>query len=203
VGEGKEEIDVKRRRLLFGFMDTLRGKSEAEPMATASQTAPILAEANAAFAAGSWEAALAPFRKFLESERENVEARQRLGECLYNLGRYIPAKVEFERILQRNRTNNRAILFLGLVLVRLERVQKAAVVWKLFFDPHNVALQRELNIQIALVESAAASVAGDVGEGESDGEGEAGDDAEAGADVSANLPDHVQVAEAVERALKV
>ena len=192
----QEEIDVKRRRLLFGFMDTLRGKSEPEPMATASQTAPILAEANAAFAAGSWEAALAPFRTFLEAERENVEARQRLGECLYNLGRYIPAKVEFERILQRNRSNNRAILFLGLVLARLERVQKAAVVWKLYFDPHNVTLQRELNLQIALVESAVVPVV------ESEGDGEAGNDGEEGAQVAANLPDHVQVAEDVERALK-
>jgi tetratricopeptide (TPR) repeat protein len=180
---GKEEIDVSRRRLLFGFMDKLRGAPEAAPVASASQTAPILAEANAAFAAGSWEAAIAPYRQFLEAERENAEARQRLGECLYNLGRYIPAKVEFERVMQKNRSNNRAILFLGLVLARLDRVQKAAVVWKLFFDPHSVVLQRELNIQIALVESAMGANA----------DGEDGD--------ASNLPDPVKVAEAVERAL--
>lgn len=184
---GKEEIDVNRRRLLFGFMGKLRGEADAAPVASASQTAPILAEANAAFAAGSWEAAIAPYREFLESERENPEARQRLGECLYNLGRYIPAKVEFERIMQKNRTNNRAILYLGLVLARLERVQKAAVVWKLHFDPHNVALQRELNLQIALVESAV-------------GETEDGEDVDE-ADLQARLPDPVKVAEAVERAL--
>lgn len=186
---GKEEIDIKRRRLLFGFMDKLRG-AEAAPMASASETAPILAEANAAFAAGSFEAAVALYRKFLEHERENVEARQRLGECLYKLGRYIPAKVEFERIMQRNRSNNRAILFLGLVLARLDRVQKAAVVWKLHFDPHNVALQRELNIQIALVESALQP-----GNGEDDGEPI--DEAA----LAAALPDPGTVAEAVERAL--
>jgi tetratricopeptide (TPR) repeat protein len=183
---GKEEIDVNRRRLLFGFMDKLRGVPESAPVASASETAPVLAEANAAFAAGSWEAAIAPYRKFLDAERENVEARQRLGECLYNLGRYIPAKVEFERIMQKNRNNNRAIVYLGLVLARLERVQKAAVVWKLHFDPHNVALQRELNLQIALVES--AIVPGP--------EGEAGEEAD-----TANLPDPLKMAEAVERAL--
>jgi len=177
---GKEEIDVGRRRLLFGFMDKLRGAPESAPVASASQTAPILASANAAFAAGNWEAALAPYREFLEAERENAEARQRLGECLYRLGRHLAAKVEFERILRHNRSNNRAILFLGLTLARLERVQKAAVVWKLFFDPHNVALQRELNLQIALVESAVEQT--------EDGDG-------------ANLPDPVKVAEAVERAL--
>jgi tetratricopeptide (TPR) repeat protein len=183
---GTEEIDVKRRRLLFGFVDKLRGAPETTPMASASETAPILAEANAAFAAGSWEAAIGHYRKFLEHERDNVEARQRLGECLYKLGRYIPAKVEFERIMQKNRSNNRAILYLGLVMARLDRVQKAAVVWKLFFDPHNVVLQRELNIQIALVESAVPP-------------GDGGDVDEAA--LAASLPDPVKVAEAVERAL--
>jgi len=28
------------------------------------------------------------------------------------------------------------------------------VVWKLFFDPHNVTVQRELNLQIGLLEIA-------------------------------------------------
>jgi hypothetical protein len=62
--------------------------------------------------------------------------------------------VEFERLLQKNRKDNRAILFLGLVLARLDRLRKAAVVWKLFFDPERVALSRELNLQVGLVELA-------------------------------------------------
>lgn len=179
---GKEEIDVNRRKLLFGFMDKLRGVPETAPVASASQTAPVLAAANAAFAAGSWEEAAERYREFLGAESDNMEARQRFGECQYRLGRYIQAKVEFERIMQKKRTDNRAILFLGLVLARLDRVQKAAVVWKLFFDPHSVVLQRELNIQIALVEGA--------------GGAEEGEEA-------ANLPQAVQVAEAVERAMAV
>lgn len=179
----KEEIDVSRRRLLFGFMDKLRGEPEAAPVASASQTAPMLAAANAAFAAGTWDAAEGHYREFLKAESENVEARQRLGECLYRQGRYIQAKVEFERIMQKNRSNNRAIVYLGLVMARLERVQKAAVVWKLFSDPHNVPLQRELNLQIALVESAV----------DQNADGEDMD--------QSKLPDPVKVAEAVERAL--
>jgi len=150
----KEEIDVSRRRLLFGFMDRLRGNAEEVPMAAASQTAPVLAQANAAFAAGDFVAASGFYKTFLQAESANAEARQRMGECLYRQGKYIQAKVEFERLLQKNRKDNKAILFLGLVLARLDRVQKSAVVWKLFFDPHSVVLQRELNLQIALVESA-------------------------------------------------
>jgi tetratricopeptide (TPR) repeat protein len=149
----KEEIDVSRRRLLFGFLDRARGV-EAAPVAAASQTAPVLAQANAAFAAGDFAAAAGLYKSFLQDESANAEARQRFGECLYRQGQHIQAKIEFERLLQKNRKDNRAILFLGLVLARLDRVQKAAVVWKLFFDPRNVTLQRELNLQIALVESA-------------------------------------------------
>lgn len=186
---GKDEIDVNRRKLLFGFMGKLRGGPEAAPMASASQTAPVLAAANAAFAAGTWETAAEQYRAFLGAESDNMEARQRLGECLYRQERYIQAKVEFERILQKNRANNRAILFLGLVLARLDRAPKAAVVWKLFFDPHNVALQRELNLQIALVE-AANEAATEVASAEG-----------AESEARAGLPGGVQMAEAVERAL--
>lgn len=150
----KDEIDVSRRRLLFGFLDRARGV-EAAPVAAASQTAQVLGQANAAFAAGDFAAAAGLYKAFLQDESANAEARQRFGECLYRQGQYIQAKIEFERLLQKNRKDNRAILFLGLVLARLDRVHKAAVVWKLYFDPRNVTLQRELNLQIALVESAA------------------------------------------------
>ena len=150
----KDEIDVSRRRLLFGFLDRVRGGEQA-PVASASTTAPLLAGANTAFTAGDFESAAAQYREFLKHEAENAEAHQRLGECLYRQNQFIQAKVEFERVLHKNRKDNRALLFLGLTLARLDRVQKSVVVWKLFFDPHNVAVQRELNLQIALIETAA------------------------------------------------
>lgn len=150
----KEEIDVSRRRLFFGFLDRMRGE-EGAPVAAASETAGVLARANASFGSGDYAGACALYKEFLAGEPGNLDARQRLGECLYRQGQHIQAKVEFERILQKKQKDNRALLFLGLVLARLDRVGKAAVVWKLFFDPHAVALQRELNLQIALVETAA------------------------------------------------
>jgi thioredoxin-like negative regulator of GroEL len=153
-GSKKEEIDVSRRRLFFGFLDRARG-AEPAPMAAASATAPLLGQANAAFSTGDFAAAAPLYKNFLQAESDNAEARQRYGECLYRQGQHIQAKVEFERLLQKDRKNNRAILFLGLVMARLDRVQKAAVVWKLHFDPSNVPLARELNLQIALVETAA------------------------------------------------
>ncbi len=149
----KEEVDLKKRRMLFGVVDKLRG-AESDPMAAVAQAAPVLAEANAAFAAGDWAGATEKYKEFLAQESANAEARQRLGECLYRQGKYIQAKVEFERLMQKNHKDNSALLFLGLVLARLERLDKAAVVWKLHFDPHNIAVQRELNLQIGLIEIA-------------------------------------------------
>ena len=149
----KEEVDLNKRRMLFGVVDKLRG-AESAPMAAVAQAAPVLAEANAAFAAGNWAEATEKYKEFLAQESANGEARQRLGECLYRQGRYIQAKVEFERLMQKNHKDNSALLFLGLVLARLERLDKAAVVWKLFFNPHNVMVQRELNLQIGLIEIA-------------------------------------------------
>jgi tetratricopeptide (TPR) repeat protein len=168
----KEEIDVSRRRLLFGFLDRVRGAEQA-PVAAASRTAPVLAAANTAFTSGDFEGAAGHYREFLQLESGNLEAHQRLGECLYHLGKHIQAKVELERVLHKNHKDNRALLYLGLVMARLERVEKAAVLWKLYFDPHNVLVQRELNLQIALIESA----------GEDD------------------MPNHLAVAEAIEAVL--
>ena len=71
----KEEIDVSRRRLLFGFMDRLRGNTEQAPVAAASQTAPVLAQANEAFKAGNFAAAIGFYRAFLKAESDNAEAR--------------------------------------------------------------------------------------------------------------------------------
>lgn len=62
--------------------------------------------------------------------------------------------MEFERLMQKNHKDNNALLFLGLVLARMERLDKAAVVWKLHFDPHNIPVQRELNLQVGLIEIA-------------------------------------------------
>ncbi len=152
-GGKREEVDLKRRKLLFGAVDKLRG-TESAPMAAVAQAAPLLAAANAAYAAGNWAEAVEQYKAFLAEENTNAEARQRLGESLYRQGRYIQAKVEFERLMQKNHKDNSALLFLGLVLARLERLDKAAVVWRLYFDPHNVAVQRELNLQIGLMEIA-------------------------------------------------
>lgn len=74
-------MDLKKRRMLFGVVDKLRG-TESDPMAAVAQAAPVLAEANAAYAAGNWAEATEKYKEFLALESANAEARQRLGECL-------------------------------------------------------------------------------------------------------------------------
>jgi hypothetical protein len=45
-----------------------------------------------------------------------------------------------------------AFLYLGLVMVRLDRTEKALALWKRYFNPSAVAVQREINLQVGLIE---------------------------------------------------
>lgn len=149
----KKEIDVSRRNLLFGAFRRLRGEeAEGRPQARSSETLPLLNEANAAFDSGDFATATPKYRELLQKEPENREARRRLGRCLYGEGKFVQAKVEFERVLRADREDNEAWLFLGLTLARGGSPAKAVSVWKNFKDMRNVPLVREINLQAALLE---------------------------------------------------
>lgn len=149
----KKEIDVSRRNLLFGAFRRLRGEvDEGRPVARSSETLPVLGEADAAYAAADFSTAAAKYRDVLKLEPGNLDARRRLGCALYREGRYVQAKVEFERVLRTSREDNEAWLYLGLTLARGGSPAKAATVWKNFKDLRNVALMREINVQAALLE---------------------------------------------------
>ena len=152
---GKDEVDVGRRRFLTVFFGRFREGFDADaPVAASSAAAGTLASANEAFARGEHEAASESYRTFLAAESGNREARLRLGICQYKLGRHVQAKVEFERVLREKKgKDNEASLYLGLTLCAAGRPEKAVAVWKLFFDPKAVHTQRELNLQVALLES--------------------------------------------------
>lgn len=143
-----------RRSLLLGsFLKKDQPWDPKPPVAPAKETAALLARANAAFEAGDFETALTQYRDYVTADMGNMEARRRLGLCFYRLGRFPQAKVEFERVLHQHQKDPFCLLHLGLTLCRLDRAPKACGVWKLYFDPANVTVQREVNLQIALLES--------------------------------------------------
>ena len=143
---------ISRRALLLGRFSGMQG----EDLAT-REALPDLQSANLAFERGEWSEAASLYRRHLRQNPDNGEPRQRLGRCLYSLGQYVQARVEFERVLRRKKMDNQAILFLGLCHARLGRTDRAAELWRSYCDPSVLAVQREVNVQLALLEAGRAS----------------------------------------------
>ncbi|MGE4505155.1 MAG: tetratricopeptide repeat protein [Desulfovibrionaceae bacterium] len=150
----KEHIDVSRRNFLTGFRRLREKDPEAAhaPVAKTDETFEVLREANLAFRDERWEEAAERYREFLKSESKNPDARFRLGRCLYRLGKYMQAKVEFEQTLRLRREDQDAVLHLGLTLMRLDRADKGAVIWRMYRNPEAMPVQREVSIQLAFIE---------------------------------------------------
>lgn len=113
----------------------------------------MLATANVAYENQRYEEAAEKYKEFIKAEPQNADARKRLGHCLYKCEKYVQAKVELERAIRLLGKDNFSFLYLGLVLCRAGAGKKALPVWKLYFDPENITLQREINLQSALIES--------------------------------------------------
>ncbi|MGE4292565.1 MAG: tetratricopeptide repeat protein [Desulfovibrio sp.] len=150
-----DRIDLSRRNFLTGFRRIAKKDPEEvqTPQASLDETFAVLKEANLAFREQDYEKALPLYKEFLATESHNADARLRLGRCLYQLGKYIQSKVEFERVLRERRDDKQAMLHLGLALARLNKPGKAAVIWQMYFDPEAIPVQREINVQLAFLES--------------------------------------------------
>ena len=151
----QDKNTLSRRKLLFGAFRRKAEDWEPEaPVSSSDESEAVLKEANRAYSSGELAEAARGYREYLKLEPQDAEARQRLAWCFYNMGKLVQAKVEFERIIrQKEGKDNFSFLYLGLTLCRMGKPDKAAVVWKRYFNPQNIDVQRELNVQTALIES--------------------------------------------------
>lgn len=155
MAKKKDDIDVSRRNFLMGFR-ALREKDPEEahvPVAKTDKTFELLKEANLAYKARQWEEAAEKYREFLKQESRNPDARFRLGRSLYQLGKFMQCKIEFEQVLRLRTDDQDAVLYLGLALMRLKRPEKAMVIWRMYRNLKAMPIQREVNIQLAFLES--------------------------------------------------
>lgn len=150
-----------RRDILFGGLRKLRSfgeeKGPAAPEAKAappaSELAKRLAEAHAAFKAADYEAAAEAYRSCSRLDTNHPDVRRRLGYCLYRLGQYVQARVELDRALRLLTKDNFTSLYLGLTLARMGRPKDAVAAWRAYYNPDEIRIMRELNLQIALLEA--------------------------------------------------
>jgi len=158
VSKDKKQAGMSRRELLFGAVKKLRREDEwqevrEQEQAKSKKAASILEQGNTLLENGDYEGAAEKYRALIKEDSSFLEAHRRLGYCLYRLGKHIQAKVEFERVLYHKKRDNFCNLYLGLVLARLNKPEKAAVVWKNYFNPDELDISREINIQLALLET--------------------------------------------------
>jgi len=163
MSQEKKPGGLSRRDLLFGAVRRLR-KEEDEPAPAPPAPDPAFDLGNAAYKSGDYQGAAAGYRQCLENAPDHVEALKRLGYCLYRLGQYAQAEAEFRRILGLREKDNFASLYLGLAYARMDEPEKAAAAWKGYFNPDEVRIQREINLQAALLETPEPPSAQDMAE---------------------------------------
>lgn len=167
----KKDNAVSRRDFLFGGLRRLRGDDEPQPKkqqfsslaaATegvtkddAAKAKEAFVKANALYAQAEYETAWPLYRECVQLFPAHLEARKRLAYCHYRLGRHLQARVEFERVLHDAKKDNFSSLYLGLCYCHLNKADKAVEAWKGYFNPEEVRIMRELNVQVAMLESPA------------------------------------------------
>jgi len=145
-----EPKSLSRRDVLFGLVNRFRGAPEKGRNVAGID--PDLLQAESAIAGGDYAAAVTSLRACLAKSPEQAQARAKLGYCLYKGGRHIQAACELNRVLKK-KDDNFSALYLGLVQARLGRLDAAVAAWKRYFNPDLPTLQRELNLQMALIAS--------------------------------------------------
>lgn len=148
----EKKIDKSRRNFLFGAARRFKKEDPAPVVASTAECVDSMKEANRLYLEGEWEEARIKYRECLKADQNDADLRYRLGVCFYRLERYRQAKIEFERCLRVDQGYHDAFLYLGLTMVRLNRPEKAPGLWKRYFNPKAVTVQRELNLQMGLME---------------------------------------------------
>lgn len=92
-------------------------------------------DGNVALASGNLQEAVTHFRAFVKEAPHEAPPRLCLGRCLYDLGQFIQARVEFQRAMDLTKDGpthmrDHAILFLGLSFLRLGKGARAHATWK-------------------------------------------------------------------------
>ncbi len=160
-----QDKKFSRRDVLFGGLRKLRtiGAEHLAKAAPAPDAAPAahpaselsqrLGAGHAAFNRADYAAAAEEYRACMRLDPEHPDVRRRLGYCLYRLGQYVQAKVELERALRILNKDNFSSLYLGLTLARMNRPADAVAAWRAYYNPDEIRIMRELNLQIALLEA--------------------------------------------------
>jgi tetratricopeptide (TPR) repeat protein len=141
---------LSRRDLLFRPMKGIRERDEVTASAGLTREC---RDADQALKRGDYPQARELYQQCIALAPENKEARKRLAYASYRMGDAKGAMGEFESYLQSFPGDSFALLYLGLVHAKLGDIPAAARVWKDYFNLDQPIILREINLQLALLES--------------------------------------------------
>lgn len=131
MAEEKKQGGVSRRAFLMGAIRKARFEEEKTTVPERPKSSEsVLQKGNEAFAADDFLQASEQYDVHCKANPEDTAVRARLGYALYRLGRFLHAKIEFERVLRKQPDNGFAALCLGLVLCRMGKADKAQAMWE-------------------------------------------------------------------------
>ncbi len=152
--------DISRRELLRGVFCRQQNSKDTENIGVNSKvehkepdTEIDFRSGKSALEKGDFGSAIKHFRACVENEAHHTSARMRLGYCLYKQRKYIQAKVEFRRVLHRQKNSNFTNLFLGLTEARKGQLKNAFSAWNRFSGSRHGAIQHAIKTQQTVLRS--------------------------------------------------
>jgi len=106
---------------------------------------------------GRYSEASTRLQSLLAKSPDHVQARRKLGYCLFQIGKVSEAEQTFAHILTQTPHDSFALLHQGLTLAKQDRIAEAVAVWRRYFNTDQPVIQRAVNLQIALFETGGPS----------------------------------------------
>ena len=142
--------DQLSRRGLFGI---LGGRKRVQSDATGvSGIDPLAVRADRLFKDRQYAQAEALYAELVEREPEHLEARHRRALCLMHCERYAKARAVWEQVLAAAPDDPTAVLYQGLSHAREGSVDLALAAWRRYKNYHQIELQREINLIVAMAD---------------------------------------------------
>jgi tetratricopeptide (TPR) repeat protein len=142
--------EMSRRDLLLGMVNRFKGTEESAQTVSGIQSDQL--DGDRCLSSQDFDQAVTAYRTCLQKTPEHKEARAKLAYCLYKQDRYVQAICEFKRVLKKG-DDNFSSLYLGLCHARKGDLKNATKAWEGYFNPKRPEIMREINVQVALLET--------------------------------------------------
>ena len=141
---------LTRRQMLSSLIGRFRQRDTIE-----SKPASIsidLSRQNDLFQKGEYEQAAIELRKLLNDKPDYIPAQKLFSLCLFKANHFFHAKQVLRDIPKNQGEDSFCFLYLGLIAARQNELNEAVEFWQGYKNLKQPLIQREINLQLALIE---------------------------------------------------